>query len=422
VINLAAEKTYSNLNVSLKEANKHRNEWFEGVHKCTKSDSLYEVMDRIVKAEVHRLVIVDEDNVVCGMISLSDILNFLVLRPGGDDFTKKTVAETMKTEPSFPEQERDNIFDDRDDAKIEVTVSDRTAKTQEPLSASAPQLDLPDVSSQNDKIDVEDRGENNSELTCQDTNQEPCVNSSTTSDIIVDNREITNVVYDNPNNAIIKPSVELDTETKCQVLIQSDINQNQDNVMDSLPDSLTERPPVSPVIQVNSSNLSPLLIESASNSSSSSSPDPGRELSAPASPCPPSLHNDRNILSPPDSLNTTKEFGKSDSMDSAIEATEDVDEEEGGVANNGDTTTNNESLDGKMVGEGVERRVHIQIVDADTPEENNTRPVDSPTSGSGGSALCTMAKLCDNMSGENTKLSCDMTAAQQSAKLQQILP
>ena len=33
VINLAAEKTYSNLDITLKEANKHRNEWFEGVHK-----------------------------------------------------------------------------------------------------------------------------------------------------------------------------------------------------------------------------------------------------------------------------------------------------------------------------------------------------------------------------------------------------
>ena len=32
VINLAAEKTYSNLDVSLKDANKHRNEWFEGKH------------------------------------------------------------------------------------------------------------------------------------------------------------------------------------------------------------------------------------------------------------------------------------------------------------------------------------------------------------------------------------------------------
>ena len=52
VINLAAEKTYSNLDVSLKTANQHRNEWFEGVHKCKQTESLYEVMERIVKAEV----------------------------------------------------------------------------------------------------------------------------------------------------------------------------------------------------------------------------------------------------------------------------------------------------------------------------------------------------------------------------------
>ena len=83
VINLAAEKTYSNLDISLKEANKHRNEWFEGVHKCRQDESLFAVMERIVKAEVHRLVVVNDDNKVTGVISLSDILNYLVLRPGG---------------------------------------------------------------------------------------------------------------------------------------------------------------------------------------------------------------------------------------------------------------------------------------------------------------------------------------------------
>jgi hypothetical protein len=55
------------------------------VHKCKQDESLFAVMERIVKAEVHRLVVVDEDNKVTGVISLSDILNFLVLRPGGDD-------------------------------------------------------------------------------------------------------------------------------------------------------------------------------------------------------------------------------------------------------------------------------------------------------------------------------------------------
>jgi len=36
----------------LKEANQHRNEWFEGVYSCKSSDTLLEVMEKIVKAEV----------------------------------------------------------------------------------------------------------------------------------------------------------------------------------------------------------------------------------------------------------------------------------------------------------------------------------------------------------------------------------
>ena len=50
--NLAAEKTYSNLDISLKQANEHRNEWFEGVHSCKQTDTLFSVMEKIVKAEV----------------------------------------------------------------------------------------------------------------------------------------------------------------------------------------------------------------------------------------------------------------------------------------------------------------------------------------------------------------------------------
>ncbi|CAH2035482.1 unnamed protein product, partial [Iphiclides podalirius] len=84
VINLAAEKTYNNLDVSLKKANEHRNEWFEGVQKCNLDETLYEVMERIVRAEVHRLVVVDGDDKVIGIISLSDLLMYLVLRPTGE--------------------------------------------------------------------------------------------------------------------------------------------------------------------------------------------------------------------------------------------------------------------------------------------------------------------------------------------------
>ncbi|KAK7793411.1 hypothetical protein R5R35_014311 [Gryllus longicercus] len=81
VINLAAEKTYNNLDVSLKKANEHRNEWFEGVHKCKLDETLQTIMERIVRAEVHRLVVVDDADKVIGIISLSDLLLYLVLRP-----------------------------------------------------------------------------------------------------------------------------------------------------------------------------------------------------------------------------------------------------------------------------------------------------------------------------------------------------
>lgn len=84
VINLAAEKTYSNLDVSLKKANEHRNEWFEGVHKCKLDESLFSIMEKIVRAEVHRLVVVDNEDKVIGIISLSDLLLYLVLSPSDE--------------------------------------------------------------------------------------------------------------------------------------------------------------------------------------------------------------------------------------------------------------------------------------------------------------------------------------------------
>ena len=83
VLKAAQAKEDCSITSLVKEANKHRNEWFEGVHKCRQDESLFAVMERIVKAEVHRLVVVNDDNKVVGVISLSDILNYLVLRPGG---------------------------------------------------------------------------------------------------------------------------------------------------------------------------------------------------------------------------------------------------------------------------------------------------------------------------------------------------
>ncbi|TDG97624.1 hypothetical protein EPR50_G00228010 [Perca flavescens] len=52
VINLAAEKTYNNLDVTVTQALRHRSQYFEGVMKCNKLETLETIVVRIVKAEV----------------------------------------------------------------------------------------------------------------------------------------------------------------------------------------------------------------------------------------------------------------------------------------------------------------------------------------------------------------------------------
>ncbi|XP_067116162.1 5'-AMP-activated protein kinase subunit gamma-1 isoform X1 [Osmerus mordax] len=85
VINLAAQKSYNNLNMSMQEAVRRRSCYVEGVIKCYPNETLDAVINRIVKAEVHRLVLVDRGDVVRGIISLSDLLQALVLTPAGID-------------------------------------------------------------------------------------------------------------------------------------------------------------------------------------------------------------------------------------------------------------------------------------------------------------------------------------------------
>uniref|UniRef100_A0A671TH98 5'-AMP-activated protein kinase subunit gamma-1 n=1 Tax=Sparus aurata TaxID=8175 RepID=A0A671TH98_SPAAU len=84
VINLAAEKTYNNLDVTVTKALQHRSQYFEGVLTCNRHETLEAIINRLVEAEVHRLVVVDEQDVVKGIVSLSDILQALVLTDGDE--------------------------------------------------------------------------------------------------------------------------------------------------------------------------------------------------------------------------------------------------------------------------------------------------------------------------------------------------
>lgn len=57
---------------------------------CKKNDTLEVVIEKIVKAEVHRLIVVDDEQKMFGVVSLSDILNYLILKPFGDFVSKKS--------------------------------------------------------------------------------------------------------------------------------------------------------------------------------------------------------------------------------------------------------------------------------------------------------------------------------------------
>ncbi|VFV25173.1 5-amp-activated protein kinase [Lynx pardinus] len=85
VIHLAAQQTYNHLDMSVGEALKQRTLCLEGVLSCQPHESLGEVIDRIAREQVHRLVLVDETQHLLGVVSLSDILQALVLSPAGID-------------------------------------------------------------------------------------------------------------------------------------------------------------------------------------------------------------------------------------------------------------------------------------------------------------------------------------------------
>nr|XP_055072024.1 5'-AMP-activated protein kinase subunit gamma-3b isoform X3 [Misgurnus anguillicaudatus]XP_055072025.1 5'-AMP-activated protein kinase subunit gamma-3b isoform X3 [Misgurnus anguillicaudatus] len=85
VINLAAQKNYNNLNMTMQEAIQGRWCCVEGVLKCYPHETLEIIIDRIAEAEVHRLVLVDNEDMVKGIVSLSDLLQALVLTPAGVD-------------------------------------------------------------------------------------------------------------------------------------------------------------------------------------------------------------------------------------------------------------------------------------------------------------------------------------------------
>ncbi|KAL9534055.1 5'-AMP-activated protein kinase subunit gamma [Sphaerulina musiva] len=84
VITLIKGGDYENLNLTVGQALDKRSDDFPGIYTCTLSDRMDTIYDTIRKSRVHRLVVIDEENQLKGLLSLSDILDYTLNSPLGD--------------------------------------------------------------------------------------------------------------------------------------------------------------------------------------------------------------------------------------------------------------------------------------------------------------------------------------------------
>ncbi|KAF4120619.1 hypothetical protein GMORB2_2622 [Geosmithia morbida] len=71
--------TYEELDNTVGDALCKRPDDSPGIYTCSENDRVQAIFDTIRKSRVHRLIVVDDDNKLRGIISLSDILNYILL-------------------------------------------------------------------------------------------------------------------------------------------------------------------------------------------------------------------------------------------------------------------------------------------------------------------------------------------------------
>ena len=62
-----------------------RQQEFPGIYTCSLDDRLDSIFDTLRKSRVHRFVVIDEGNRLKGLLSLSDILSYILLDGEGED-------------------------------------------------------------------------------------------------------------------------------------------------------------------------------------------------------------------------------------------------------------------------------------------------------------------------------------------------
>lgn len=76
---------YEEMNGTVGDALCKRPDDSPGIYTCTAGDRLDSIFDTIRKSRVHRLIVVDDDNRLKGIISLSDLLKYVLLYGEGDE-------------------------------------------------------------------------------------------------------------------------------------------------------------------------------------------------------------------------------------------------------------------------------------------------------------------------------------------------
>ncbi|KAF2102763.1 nuclear protein SNF4 [Rhizodiscina lignyota] len=85
VITLIKGGEYDGLNLTVGEALLKRSDDFSGIYTCTLNDRLDTIFDTIRKSRVHRMVVIDENSRLKGILTLSDILEYVLLEGEGDE-------------------------------------------------------------------------------------------------------------------------------------------------------------------------------------------------------------------------------------------------------------------------------------------------------------------------------------------------
>ncbi|KAI1984810.1 hypothetical protein LOZ53_005302 [Ophidiomyces ophidiicola] len=104
VITLIKGGVYDDLNLPVGEVLRKRSADFPGIYTCSTEDGLDTILDTLRKSRVHRFIVVDEYFRLKGVLTLSDILHYLII--DGDGLTGSS-----KRSPPVPDMLDMNVTD-----------------------------------------------------------------------------------------------------------------------------------------------------------------------------------------------------------------------------------------------------------------------------------------------------------------------